>query len=88
MATLDSNSLHRFLEQFTQTLTPELAEHFASLPPSEELQSRLDELASKASGGLLSDEERREYDTYVEAMDVIAALRVESLARKTNGFDT
>jgi hypothetical protein len=30
---LDGSSLHRFLEHFMDTFTPELAEHFANLPP-------------------------------------------------------
>jgi hypothetical protein len=76
MAALDSTSLHRFLEHFTGTFTPELARHFAQLPPSPEFQTRLDELAEKANEGTLTEEERREYATYVEAMDVIALLRI------------
>ena len=82
MTTLDSASLHKFLLHFTDTLTPELAEHFATLPPDPEFQQRLDELGQLANEGKLSDEQRREYDTYVEAMDVIALLRVKVLARK------
>ena len=80
MTTLDSTSLHRFLEQFTDTFTPELAEHFSKLPPSPELQARLDELGGKANEGTLSEEERQEYATYVEVMDVIALLRVKAQA--------
>ncbi|MDX1927927.1 MAG: hypothetical protein SFV81_15490 [Pirellulaceae bacterium] len=33
MTALDSASLHKFLLHFTDTLTPELAEHFVTLPP-------------------------------------------------------
>jgi hypothetical protein len=72
MGVLDSTSLHRFLEHFTGTFTPELARHFAQLPPSPEFQARLDELAEKANEGTLTEE----YATYVEAMDVIALLRI------------
>lgn len=82
MSNLDSNSLHQFLTQFTSTFTPELADHFAKLPPSPEFQQRLDELSAKANEGTLTEQERSEYDTYVEAMDVIALLRVESLSRQ------
>ena len=81
MTTLDSASLHKFLLHFTDTLTPELAEHFVTLPPDPDFQRRLDELGVLASAGRLSEEERREYDTYVEAMDIIALLRVKVLAR-------
>ena len=87
MATLDSNSLYRFLEQFTNTFTPELVEHFATLPPSDELQARLDELGTKSNEETLTAEELQEYETYVEVMDVIALLRVQALSQK-NGNPT
>ena len=83
MALLDSTSLRRVLEQFTETFTPELAEHFATLPPNAEFQQLLDELGRKANEGTLTEEERREYGTYVEVMDVLALLRVE--ATRKNG---
>lgn len=81
MTSPDSASLHKFLLHFTDTLTPELAEHFVALPPDPDFQRRLDELGGLATEGRLSEEERREYDTYVEAMDIIALLRVKVLAR-------
>ncbi len=83
MATLDSTSLRRYLEQFTETFTPELAEHFANLPPNPEFQAVLDDLGHKANEGTLSEEERQEYETYIEAMDVIALLRLK--ATRQNG---
>ena len=78
---LDSTSLEKFLKQFTDRFTPELADHFASLPPDPSFQARLDELGAKANEGALTDEERSEYATYVEAMDVVALLRVKSQSR-------
>ena len=44
-------------------------------------QQRLDALGGLANEGALSEEVRREYDTYIEAMDVIALLRVKVLSR-------
>lgn len=78
MTVLDSASLHKFLLHFTETLTPELATHFSNLSADPKFQRRLDELGSKANEGTLSEEEQREYDTYIEAMDVIALLRVKA----------
>ena len=78
---LDSTSLERFLKQFTDRFTPELADHFANLPPDPSFQARLDELGAKANEGALTEDERSEYATYVEAMDVVALLRVKALAR-------
>jgi hypothetical protein len=81
MTVLDSASLHKFLLHFTETLTPELAEHFVKLPSDPEFQQRLDELGSLANEGALSDEERPEYVTYIQRMDVLAILRVKLLSR-------
>ncbi|MBM4093598.1 MAG: hypothetical protein FJ276_29945 [Planctomycetes bacterium] len=78
---LDGTSFEKFLKQFTDRFTPELAEHFATLSPDPEFQARLDELGGKANEGTLTDEERSEYATYVEAMDVVALLRVKALTR-------
>ena len=50
MSTLpDSASFEKFLTQFTKRFTPELAEHFATLPFDPEFQARLDELGEKAN---------------------------------------
>ena len=81
MTVLDSASLHKFLVHFTDTLTPELAEHFSQLPPDPVFQARLSELGIKANDGTLTIEEQSEYDTYIEAMDVIALLRVKTMSR-------
>ena len=81
MATLDSTALRDFLIQFTDGFSPELAEHFVSTPAKPELQDRINELAAKANEGLLNAAERSEYDTYVEAMDVIALMRVKSIKK-------
>ena len=81
MATLDSTALRDFLIQFTDGFSPELAEHFVSTPSKPELQDRINELAAKANEGQLSAAERSEYDTYVEAMDVIALMRVKSIKK-------
>lgn len=81
--TLNTTSLYRFLEQFTETFTPELAEHFVNLPPHPELQARLDELGEKANEGTLTEAERSEYETYVKAMDVIALLKVKSQEKRS-----
>ncbi|NLX54206.1 MAG: hypothetical protein GXY58_03745 [Planctomycetaceae bacterium] len=81
---LDSVSLEKYLRQLTDRFTPELVEHFATLPPDPAFQARLDELGEKANEGALTDDEHREYATYIEAMDVIALLRVRALARAKN----
>lgn len=80
--TLDANSMQRFLEQFTETLSPELADRFVSTPSNPEFQTRIDELAGKANEGILSEDERREYTTYIEAMDMMALLKSRVLLKQ------
>lgn len=80
MTVLDSASLHKFLLHFMETLTPELASHFSNLLVDQNFQLRLDELGSKANEGMLTEEEKREYDTYIEAMDVVALLRAKTMS--------
>ena len=84
MATLDSTALRDFWVQFTEGFSPELAEYFVATQPKAELQSRIDTLAAKANEGELTANEQSEYATYIEAMAVIALMRVKSL-RKVSG---
>ena len=80
---MDSRSFEKFLKQFTDRFTPELAEHFATLP-SDTGFSPPRQLGRKPDG-TLTDKERSEYATYVEAMDVVALLRVKALAAFQEG---
>jgi len=76
------STLERFVDHLLQGFTPELAKHFAELSlPNAEFQARLDELAEKANEGILSADEVREYDTYIELMDFVALLRLKARAR-------
>lgn len=81
MATLGSTALRDFLVQFTNGFTPELAEHFVTTQAQAELQERIQELAKKANEGDLSGKEQSENETYVEAMDVIALMRIKSMQK-------
>jgi hypothetical protein len=78
-------ALERFVNHLVRGFTPELARHFAELPqPTPEFQARLDELAGKANGGLLSTDEAKEYDTYIELMDFVALMRLKARATASN----
>ena len=50
----------------------------AALRASPALQTRLDGLALKANEGELSVEERAQYESYVEALDLIDILQVKA----------
>ena len=84
MATADL--LEKIFEPFEDVLTPETAVRLVEMRADEEIQSRIEELADKCTEGQLSDEERREYDTYIQAIDFISII--QSKARqvlKRNG---
>jgi len=81
MSQATDTTLERFVTHLVRGFTPELARHFAELPqPTAEFQARLDELADKANEGTLSDDEAREYDTYIELMDFVALMRLKARA--------
>jgi uncharacterized protein YnzC (UPF0291/DUF896 family) len=78
---MNTRILHRVLEPVLRSLPPEVARQIASAEADDDLQQRVSELANKANEGTLSPEERREYEAYVDAGDIVATLQV--IARKT-----
>jgi hypothetical protein len=80
-------TLGKFVDHLTRGFTPELAKHFAEIPePNPEFQARLDELAEKANEGMLSPEEAREYDKYIEYMDFVALMRLKARVRVSSSL--
>ena len=78
--------LDKIFEPFGEVMTPETAARFAEMRADEDVQRRIDDLASKCTEGTLTDDERDEYDTYIQAIDFISIL--QSKARqmlKRNG---
>lgn len=70
--------LDRILDPVTATFTPEVARRIVALKADTEMQSRIDELATKSNDGSLSDEERAEYKSYVDVIDLISVLQAKS----------
>ena len=70
--------LDRFLDGFSDCLTPEVADRIANLQIDPSLQTRLNELASKANAGTLTPDEDAEYGQYVEAIDLLAILQAKA----------
>ena len=73
-----STVLDRFLDPFTECLTPEVARRIVALRADPELQARLEELADKANEGQLSEAEEAEYRTHIEAIDLITVLQAKA----------
>jgi hypothetical protein len=82
----ETTALDRVLEPVTNILTRDVAQGIVNMRADPHLQARLDELASKSSEGRLTDEERHEYEDYVDAIDFIGILQAKArsvLARPT-----
>ncbi len=73
-----SDFLHRYLEPVALALTPQSARAILDVQPTPVDVARIEELGRKANDGALSDEERDEYRTFVDAGDMIALLKAKA----------
>ena len=75
---MNNTVLDRFLRPFTECLTPEVAQRIVNLQLDSQSQARLDELAAKANEGQLTDDERQEYEEFVEGIDLMGILKARA----------
>jgi hypothetical protein len=75
MSTAELTYLDRLLIPVAECFSEEVAERLISLRSDPEVQARIEELAAKANEGTLSEEERAEYEEYIEAVDLIGVLQ-------------
>jgi hypothetical protein len=80
MKTLDAPLLGRLLDPVGEILTPEVARKLVHLRFDRKVRAEIDRLARKCDAGELSDEDRRAYETYVDAIDFIAILQAKARA--------
>ncbi len=59
-------------------ITPDSAKYLLNLKADSELLARLADYAEKANEGHLTPEERRDYEAYIEANDLLAILQVKA----------
>jgi hypothetical protein len=76
----ESAILDKMLEPVARCFTPAVAEQVAALRADPVIQTRIDELAAKCNEGELTPEEQREYDAYVESIDLIGLLQSKARA--------
>jgi hypothetical protein len=88
MKTLDAPLLERLLDPLGRILTPEVARRLVKYRFDAKAQAHIDKLARKCNEGLLSDVERREYETYVYAIDFIAILQAKARALLKRSAET
>lgn len=66
--------LSRLLEPAEKMMPVSFAQELAAMRARPEEQARIDELAGKASEGLLTDDERAEHAACIDAIDIIGIL--------------
>lgn len=76
MATVtEAEVFSRVIDPSNRNLTPEAARGILQLGYSEADHARMAGLARKSNEGLLTDDERREFESYVFVGDVLSLLK-------------
>jgi hypothetical protein len=70
--------LSTYIEPLAEDLTSQQAEKILAIKPTPKLVSRVQELADKANAGTLTEQERAEYEYYVDVDDVIGILKAKA----------
>ena len=70
--------LSTYIEPLVEGLTPQQAKKILSIKPTDRLIARVQELAGKANSGILTEQERAEYEHYVDVDDVIGLLKAKA----------
>ena len=78
MATHENTILDEVLEPVARCFTPDVARQIIELRADPALQTRLDSLTGKANEGELTENDREQYEAYVEAIDIIAILQAKA----------
>ena len=70
--------LDRFLDPVTEAFTPELARRIVELRADPDLEADVAVLRRKANEGVLTPEEKAEYQNFVEAVDLISIFQAKA----------
>jgi hypothetical protein len=83
----DSALLDELLDPFTYCLDAESAQRVADFRIAPSVQERVAALAEGANEGVLTEEERTEYEALMNAADFIAILKLKVRRRLTSTVD-
>lgn len=79
---MSENQTTRVLNQLVgpicRTINPASAQAWVQLQVDQAVQDRVEVLAEKCNKGMLSAEEREEYETYIRASNFIGLLKAEA----------
>jgi len=73
-----TTALNRLLEPLSQSLSVEAAQQLLGFRIDPAVQDRIDELADRCNEGLLTEDERAEYESYVEGIGLINLLMAKA----------
>jgi hypothetical protein len=76
--TQETSLLDRMLDPLSRCLDAESARRVVELNVDPVVQARVDILAERANEGLLTPEERAEYEAYINADEFIAILKMKA----------
>ena len=85
--TINSNAFDRATEPVLGFLSPDQVHKIADYHADASLQARIEELASKANEGELTDDERAEYEGYAQANKFVAVLQAQARRRLASQAD-
>jgi hypothetical protein len=74
---VEPDLLDRILDPIWRAMNQAAAKQLLSLRADAETQARVDELADRCNEGLLTPQERSEYESLVAAANVIAVLQAK-----------
>ncbi len=75
---MSTTLLEKLVEPVAKCLTEDSARTLLNLRADPEAQARIDDLAEKSNLGLLSEEERSEYDRYLAVYHLVTVLQAEA----------
>ncbi len=71
-------ALDRMLDPLSGCLNFEAAERIVALRIDPDIQSRIEELAGRCNEGRLTEDERAEYDSYVEGAEILSLIKLKA----------
>ena len=74
-----SGVLDSFFDDLSRCLDAESTRRLAEFRVGAPVQARVDLLAERANQGLLTDDERTEYEAFVNASDLVTILQLKAL---------
>ena len=73
--------LNELLDPFAECLDAEPAQRVIAFDVAPAVQHKVDELAEKANEGMLTEEERSDFEALINAADFIAILKLKAQGR-------